>query len=188
MGQQDLLERIAQLETENKNLRYQLGIDPLTGIANRKAFDGALQREIARAVRSGSWLSLLLLDIDHFSRFNERHGHLGGDRALKQCARLWKTFARRSTDCLARYGGEEFAIILTDTDEHTTGANADDLVKMTADLSPVTVSVGYVSVIPTQDVMPETLIELADEALYKAKGNGRNRAVSAASLVTTKSA
>jgi diguanylate cyclase (GGDEF)-like protein len=87
--------------------------DSLTGVANRRAWDEELPRELARAARSGQPVCIGLLDLDHFKAYNDQHGHQAGDRLLKECAAAWEGRLRK-TDLLARYGGEEFAFLLPD--------------------------------------------------------------------------
>src|SRR5262249_57384309 len=91
-------------------------IDGLTGIANRRQFDARLDEEWRRAIRGGQWLSLAMLDIDHFKEFNDHYGHAQGDECLRQVAQLLAAGCRRPADLVARYGGEEFALVLPETD------------------------------------------------------------------------
>lgn len=168
----DLLEQMAQL-------------DGLTGIANRRSFDRALEKEWRRAIRTKSWLSLVLLDVDHFKRYNDLYGHPAGDECLKQIASCLERTSSRSSDLVARYGGEEFAVLLPGTDP--TGARRvakkirrEILRRAIAhSASPtsdrVTASLGVASAKPRADWDITSLLESADESLYEAKAKGRDR-------------
>ncbi len=154
--------------------------DVLTGLANRRAFDNELQRRIAEHVRHGTPVNVLLIDVDHFKRFNDRHGHLAGDRVLRGVARvLLSTFSEN--DVVARYGGEEFAVLLSGVQmaqaslvaERSRQAIAQQPFRLGEEDFSVTVSLGLASIRP--DEAPSTLIERADSALYASKQAGRNR-------------
>lgn len=156
--------------------------DGLTGLANRRQLDRTLTIEWARAQRSGAPLSLLLIDVDHFRRFNERHGHLGGDQALRLVADSIAAHVRRSSDLAARYGGEEFAVLLPETDQTRAQAMAESIRQTIVQMPPfepeqqaITVSIGVTTCRPGKGDALESLIEAADKALYSAKHNGRNR-------------
>ena len=161
-------------------------VDALTGIANRRRFDEALANEWRRALRDGDKLSLLLIDADHFKRYNDTYGHVRGDSCLKQIAEAAMDVVLRPGDLVARYGGEEFAVVLPGTDETGAKAVAEDICQAVRNRhlphegnTPgiVTVSVGCATVIPSRGKSPQDLIESADQALYRAKGRGRNRVV-----------
>jgi diguanylate cyclase (GGDEF)-like protein len=172
--------------------------DSLTGLANRRAFDEALDREWKRTLREGSQISLLLLDVDHFKELNDRYGHQVGDDCLRAVAFAVKK-AVRETDIPARYGGDEIAVILPSTD--TPGAlgvaekvrAAVEALRLTNEDNPegsgwVTSSVGVATALSRQGgtmKMPESLLLAADNALYKAKRKGRN-CVATALLVAFK--
>lgn len=158
--------------------------DGLTGALNRRGFDHALQREYARALRTGQPLALLMIDIDYFKRINDRYGHLVGDRCLQALAAELHKLRRRSTDLLARYGGEEFALLLPDTD--LAGATAVAMqvretvrglaiVNADSPFSIVTASVGLAVSAIHGDQVATDLVARADEALYEAKHSGRDR-------------
>lgn len=157
-------------------------LDPLTGVANRRRFDECLRNEWSRSVRLGKPISLLLIDADSFKEHNDSFGHLSGDRCLKQIAEA-ASASRRPEDLVARFGGDEFAIILPNTDER--GAEEVGLKIRTAlyELnderesieSSITISVGCATLVPNLGEDPESLIQMADEALYKAKREGRDR-------------
>ncbi|WP_055048833.1 sensor domain-containing diguanylate cyclase [Devosia sp. A16] len=180
--------------TERKHLELQLeGLamrDGLTGIANRRAFDDALSREVARARRLASPLALLMIDADRFKRFNDDHGHLAGDACLKSIAAVAVMSARRPTDLAARYGGEEMAVLLPDTDIEAARTIAAELCRQVQALAipharnlpwrVVTVSIGVAIIDPRdEDAVHDGswLISTADLALYDAKSQGRNQSV-----------
>jgi diguanylate cyclase (GGDEF)-like protein len=160
--------------------------DPLTGIDNRRGFESAYAHEWRAAVREDEPLSLLVVDIDHFKRCNDQHGHAHGDEVLKAIARLIKSFARRSRDCAARIGGEEFALLLPDCGEQGALMLAEALRQCAAELivptdagqaSSVTLSIGLIGGRPLPGMEPQDFMERADRALYAAKANGRNHVV-----------
>ncbi|KQN75433.1 diguanylate cyclase [Duganella sp. Leaf61] len=166
-------------------LRSQTFADGLTGIANRRHFDVAIEREHRRARRHGTPLSLLMIDIDHFKAYNDHYGHQKGDQCLIQVAAALSGMLKRSADLMARYGGEEFAMILPDTDTaqatqmaETIRARAEALAIAHAHggaSGVVTVSIGVATRSVASAVNIDTLIGAADRALYRAKKNGRNR-------------
>ena len=129
-------------------------------------------------------LSLLMIDADHFKAFNDRHGHQGGDQALRELARVITANVRRPADLVARYGGEEFSVILAETDsvgaqqiaEHIRAA-VEQLPSVNEDQSPMTVSIGISTWTATSEISLEQLLFAADRALYQAKEGGRNRVV-----------
>ncbi len=178
-----------ELEKKNKELERLSSLDGLTGISNRRRFDEYLEQEWLRAARGNKVLSLLLADIDHFKTFNDNYGHQGGDDVLRRVAQAIERGVHRPGDLSARYGGEEFAIILPDTDTEG-AARVAEAMRVAVDslniphahstaADHVTLSVGVASTIPREGGLPSTLIESADEALYKAKHCGRNRWVAA---------
>jgi diguanylate cyclase (GGDEF)-like protein len=130
-------------------------------------------------VRNGSAVSLLLLDIDHFKRFNDTAGHQAGDDCLRHVAQALREMLQRATDLVARYGGEEFAILLPETDETHARALAETIRERIAGSGLVTVSIGVIAMVPARDLAPEHLVKRADDALYEAKRLGRNRVVCA---------
>lgn len=158
-------------------------IDGLTQIFNKRYFVETLEREIGRAQRYRRHLSLIMFDIDHFKDINDTHGHLAGDHILRQLAATVKTRIRRE-DILARYGGEEFAIVLPEIDSGNATTFAEKvraLIERTVfefeDVRiPLTVSVGVACLTPELEA-PEDLVKLADEKLYLAKEQGRNRVI-----------
>ena len=160
-------------------LERQASTDPLTGIANRRAFDERLSAEVARAQRYGRHLSLALIDLDHFKAVNDLHGHPAGDRVLVEFAQILNANSREG-ELVARIGGEEFAWLMPETDHHGAYLAASRVRKVVestpfADVGKVTVSVGVCSNAQAQTV--EEFIGFADQALYSAKQGGRNTSV-----------
>jgi diguanylate cyclase (GGDEF)-like protein len=161
--------------------------DGLTGIANRRTFDEKLGNEWKRERRDMRTLSLLMIDVDHFKRYNDTYGHQAGDHCLQQIAKLLETVVYRPGDLVARYGGEEFAVILAGTDARGASIVANRILERVAELAiphsggeggRVTLSIGVSTSLPEPHMTRESLISLADGALYKAKHAGRNRFVS----------
>lgn len=159
-------------------------VDGLTGLANRRCFDGVLQQEWLRLGRSQKPLSLILCDVDCFKAYNDLYGHQAGDGCLQKVALALRESARRSGDVVARYGGEEFAMILPETDLEGALAVAQNIRERVARLkilhqgstvgNYLTLSQGVACCIPSDRCWRE-LIDGADEALYRAKGCGRDR-------------
>jgi diguanylate cyclase (GGDEF)-like protein len=179
-----LLDISGQLAAANRELELISREDALTRIANRRCFDSYLSQEVKRAVRQRSNLSLILIDIDHFKRFNDRYGHQVGDDCLRRVAGALTSGCHRPADLAARYGGEEFAIILPETPLEGAVAVSNSLRGAIAKLAVphadsdvsafVTMSQGIVSVVPDVQLTPHELIERADHALYQAKHKGRD--------------
>jgi diguanylate cyclase (GGDEF)-like protein len=156
--------------------------DGLTGVANRRCFDQRFQVEWQRSHRSQIPLSLLLIDIDHFKKLNDTHGHLAGDECLVQVARALRKAVSRPGDLLARYGGEEFVALLPETDAEGARnvalhmkALLDGAEPGVALCYPLTVSIGVATRQPPRAGSAALLLETADRAMYRAKQNGRNR-------------
>lgn len=175
-----------ELETKNKILDNLANVDGLTGIYNHRYFQAALDQEISRSVRHGTYLSLLFIDIDHFKKFNDSYGHQVGDFVLAQFARKIKDNIRQY-DILARYGGEEFVVILPETTTDDALIVAEKLraviettiFRDNREEYHVTASFGQACSRPgTEDNFnKDTLVSQADQALYEAKEKGRNRVV-----------
>ncbi len=175
------------LKRANSHLAALATTDGLTLLPNRRAFNDTLKRELARSRRTRSPFSLLMIDVDHFKAYNDQHGHQAGDRCLKMVAQCMKAALRRPADMAARYGGEEFGIILPETDAGGARFVANSiaeklrterLIHQGSDKGIVTVSIGAASYEPEDDQRsPVKLISRADEALYKAKHEGRDRVV-----------
>ncbi|MDW5376055.1 sensor domain-containing diguanylate cyclase [Halomonas sp. HP20-15] len=173
------------LQGANRELDRLASTDALLGISNRRRFDDALETEWQRAQRYVQPLSLLLIDVDHFKRYNDRYGHPAGDVALQQVAGVLGEAVARSGDLIARYGGEELAVLLPGTPEVGAMEIAQRIHRrlgqraVAFDDSPVagylTVSIGVATLTPRRDNAAEELVKRADEALYRAKAAGRNR-------------
>lgn len=171
-----------------KQIEAQAQTDGLTGIANRRTFDDALEREWQAARRENKPLSLLFLDADHFKRYNDRYGHQAGDELLKRLAQVLKNKARRPRDLAARYGGEEFVVLLPHTTLPRAVAIAESIRRAIAQWRVphedseggiVTVSIGAACATPGADDAAASLVVAADAAVYRAKAAGRNRVVAA---------
>ncbi|MBJ7457306.1 MAG: GGDEF domain-containing protein [Thermoleophilia bacterium] len=165
--QRDLLRRLEHLSMS----------DPLTGLGNRRAFDEALEVEMARARRAGGSMGVVILDVDHFKQVNDRHGHQAGDDALVTVARVLAQEAR-AEDRACRIGGEEFALVLPGADDTAAAAVAERVRRAVEDAAAepagVTVSLGVAA---SRGDDPRGLLESADARLYVAKEAGRNRVV-----------
>lgn len=179
------IEKAYQLETvrlDRERYRWLANSDPLTGCLNRRALKERLDVELDRVLRYGIKLSVLMIDLDRFKNVNDSRGHLAGDSVLRQVGDLLRAEVR-SVDLAARFGGEEFVIVLPDTEEPGAITFAERLRGLVerenfAEAGPplgLTVSIGVASVdSETKATTPEALIALADEALYRAKNDGRN--------------
>jgi diguanylate cyclase (GGDEF)-like protein/PAS domain S-box-containing protein len=187
--EEQIAEQQRKLEEANAKLEALAGTDALTSVTNRRGFEEHLARELDRALRRQSSLSLLLLDVDWFKNYNDEFGHLAGDEVLRRLALLLRSQAR-STDVVARFGGEEFAVILPDT----LGEGAQVLAERFREIiehapwpgRPVTASFGVSTWIPTLSPRDAyTLVHDADRALYASKSGGRNRTTHADALVAT---
>jgi len=174
-----LAEKVSELEAARKKLKKLAVTDGLTDLFNYRAFQHRLHLEIERSKRFTLPLSLLMLDIDHFKQYNDKFGHPAGDRLLKEFADLLRNHVRE-VDCPARYGGEEFVLILPGTVKKSALIVAEKIRVLveTADFSGshITVSIGVAS-FPEDTDAKDSLITLADQALYQAKEAGRNRIV-----------
>ena len=180
-----LEESRAKLTEANRTLQRLSSLDGLTGIANRRSFDETVNKEWHRAMRNSRPISLIMLDIDFFKLYNDHYGHQGGDDCLKNVAIGLEEGIHRETDFLARYGGEEFSVVLPDTELDGAVTVAETMRETIESLEIphakskvcdfVSISIGVSSVVPLQGTEPDILIGAADQALYKAKENGRNR-------------
>jgi diguanylate cyclase (GGDEF)-like protein len=185
-----LLETSRELAAANRELENLSRQDGLTGIANRRHFDSYLLTEIKRASRERQPVALILADVDYFKAYNDYYGHQAGDDCLRQVASALKSVGKRPADLAARYGGEEFAIVLPATALEGAVDVAKSLARTIEVMSiahvrsgvsdKISISQGVASLVPVQDTKSETIIELADQALYQAKQQGRNRYVAAA--------
>jgi len=177
-------EHIALLAEE---LQKQALVDGLTGLANRRQFDQALQREWGRAHREHLPLALVFADIDHFKAYNDYFGHQEGDDCMRVLAGIFRAQARRATDLAGRYGGEEFVLLLPGVMLAEAASRAELLAAAVRAASlphprsscanTVTLSIGVAAMVPTQDGSPDELVRRADQALYEAKAAGRNRVI-----------
>ncbi|MBV1921710.1 MAG: diguanylate cyclase, partial [Pseudomonadales bacterium] len=178
----DKMEMKVALRTEE--LRQIAMKDGLTNIANRRSFDERLQGEWRRSLRNGKPLSLLMIDIDFFKQYNDSYGHLLGDECIKAVARTLSLSAPRAMDFVARYGGEEFCVLLSESDQDMAllvALTCLDAIrglalphKQSSVESYVTISVGVSTLVADPNMTPCALMANADEALYRAKNNGRN--------------
>ena len=177
-----LQRRDLELKKAMQELQEQAITDPLTGLHNARYLRELLPRELLRARRKGSPLAVIMIDVDHFKRVNDSLGHEAGDRVLRELGALFKQSIRGS-DIACRYGGEEFAIILVDATSESARRKAEDIraavkrLKLSHGGKPigdVTVSLG-VALFPYHADQTTTLLRRADEALYQAKGAGRDR-------------
>ncbi|MCD7098006.1 diguanylate cyclase [Stenotrophomonas sp. MMGLT7] len=165
-----------------ERLRIQSIRDPVTGLFNRRYLEESLGRELARCQRRNLPLALMMLDLDHFKRFNDTHGHAGGDALLAGLGKLLQAMSRQE-DIACRYGGEEFTLILPEAAPEAALARAEEIRKavselrvqhLGAELPAATVSIGVAGLLPHGNT-PELLLQRADEALYAAKRNGRDQ-------------
>jgi two-component system, sensor histidine kinase LadS len=180
-----LRETTLKLQDANLYLVHLSTVDGLTGIANRRMFDQRLDEEWAEAKRSGTPLSMILADIDHFKRLNDSAGHQAGDECLKRIASAMVTVLKRDTDLVARFGGEEFAVILPLINRTQAAALAESIrlaverLEIRHPSSPtgpvVTVSLGTATEAGENFPAADSLVGAADSALYAAKQRGRNR-------------
>lgn len=181
------------LKIKTDMLEQLVSIDSLTEVANRRRFDEMLDQEWRRSVRNESPLSIIMIDVDYFKALNDSFGHAAGDICLKQIALALKNSLRRSSDTLARYGGEEFAAILPNishadamklAEQMRVNVEAQAIAHPRSPLGPhVTVSLGLTTAQPKMHESPAQLLVQADEMLYQAKQEGRNR-IKGANLAT----
>ena len=181
------LEMSRDLASANRELEKLSRQDGLTGIANRRYFDSYLVTEVRRGARDRQPLSLVLSDVDHFKAFNDCYGHQAGDDCLRRVAAALSSAGRRPADLAARYGGEEFAMVLPGTALEGAVDVAQAVSRVVEGLgipharsavnAKVTLSQGIVSLTPEKETSSEDLIQRADQALYLAKQQGRNRYV-----------
>lgn len=174
-----------QLRAAHQTMRGMALTDSLTGLANRRRLDSALPDQIRLAVRQRSALSLIMIDVDYFKRYNDTYGHAAGDDCLSAVGAAISQAVKRPTDLAVRYGGEEFAVLLPNTDHLGATLVAQDILEAIRALKiehiahpqgHVTASAGIASRLPAEHcVTPATLITDADKMLYKAKQNGRDR-------------
>lgn len=181
-----------KLAAANRELEILATHDGLTGLANRRCFDEKLDAEFHRAMRDGTTLSFVMIDIDHFKGFNDCYGHPAGDDCLSEITLAMKDALHRPGDMVARYGGEEFALLLPNTPEVGALSIAERIrqavrsrrIEYAASQQKiVTISLGVASLVPKSDGhRPEDLVSVADRALYAAKAGGRDMICSAHEL------
>ncbi|MEX2261956.1 MAG: diguanylate cyclase [Bryobacteraceae bacterium] len=178
---QRLLQLEARLLSIQEALSEQAARDPLTGLLNRRAIFDIFHRELDRARREGKPLAVVMADLDRFKQVNDTYGHLGGDAVLAEAARRMKA-SMRSYDHVGRYGGEEFLIVLPGCDTRTGAIQAERLrqevaqpISVSGEEITVTCSYGVASTADVPGWEMDTLVRLADDALYRAKRKGRNR-------------
>jgi diguanylate cyclase (GGDEF)-like protein len=180
-----LQEQINTLKRLEAELQRQSGQDFLTGLANRRRFDEVIQQEWGRARRDETSLAVLMIDVDYFKPYNDTYGHQVGDSCLQLVAKALGGVVHRPGDVAARYGGEEFVVILPKTDAAGAARVAEMMRAAVESLNiphansrasdRVTISVGAAAVVPQEKGDPAALIAAADQALYRAKREGRNR-------------
>jgi len=188
--------QLAQIELEalNHELSQMAMQDGLTGVANRRCFDIALNDEFNRAMRNNLWLALIMIDVDSFKQYNDRFGHPEGDECLKKIGQAIKSCINRAEDMPARYGGEEFAVLLPGADMAGAIAVAErirlairnlNIEHPSSPIGLVTVSCGVDAILPMRHQnIPSDLVSGADKALYIAKNSGRDHVVSAQSAAS----
>ena len=176
-----------QLKRHTDKLESLAMIDGLTGIANRRSFDQTLEQEWRRAQRTGTWLSLIMIDIDEFKKYNDNYGHGTGDECLRLVAVTIESTMRRSGDFVGRYGGEEFVVLLPECDQEGAVEMAEKIRTKIKRLNiphafsqisdHITVSLGCNSMRYAPDTECTQLFQKADQAMYQAKEQGRDRVV-----------
>lgn len=175
------------LKEENQKL-YQLATtDELTQVQNRRFFDQQISQAWQQLQQEGCPLSVILFDVDYFKYYNDCYGHLAGDTCLQKIAQVAKESLQGRVDFVARYGGEEFAVVLPGTDEQRAVEIAQNIQQAIQTLaiphvqsdvsSIVSISLGIASILPTEESSCNSLVDLADQALYAAKRQGRDRYV-----------
>ena len=179
---------LTKLNEQNLEMRKQIeqiaSIDYLTEVANRRIIDRELSKEYINSLQDGKPLALLMMDLDNFKMYNDYYGHQRGDRALRDIAKESKKAIKNHPGLIGRYGGEEFLIVLSDADKHVAEAVASKIIKNIDSLNikhstvcernNLTVSIGIVSLIPNNKISIGKIINMADEALYDAKSQGKN--------------
>lgn len=184
----ETLRDITQQKEAQMALQSLVTKDGLTGIANRRCFDEGLAAEWNRALRDQTSLAMVMIDVDHFKRYNDSYGHQKGDDCLKKVARAMEEKIFRPADLVARYGGEEFVILMPNTDIAGACLVAERIVQHVRELSIphetsdtadfVTISAGVAACVPAPSLAADQLLAAADSALYAAKHAGRNRVFS----------
>ncbi len=177
------LEIEASLQEKSDALRLASNIDVLTGLYNRRFFNEVFETEWKKASRDYKMFTIVMGDIDHFKLVNDTYGHLAGDECLRQISNILKSIFKRDTDVVARYGGEEFVVLMPDTDpmlafdmtEKVRQKVESTQVVFKESIINMTISFGIASVVPDYKDPKDNLVDVADNALYRAKVDGRNR-------------
>ena len=169
-------ERTHELEEVNRKLAELATEDALTGVSNRRALENGLQREWYRCLDQRRPLSALMIDVDHFKKYNDTHGHLEGDILLRSIAKQLHSLHDPKRELLARYGGEEFALLLPGVHQDEAVRRAEKIrVALHEHIGETTISVGVCGFVPGMQGDSMNLLRRADAALYRAKRAGRNR-------------
>lgn len=180
----DLIGKNKELEKANENLRKLSITDPLTSIHNRRYFDEVFSDEFRRASRLNIPISLAIIDIDYFKEYNDIYGHIAGDNSLRNVAQKINSQVQRTGDFAARYGGDEFAVVLPNTNLDGASVVCARILDSVRDLKIphmfsskgiLTISIGIASCSDFDNLGAEDLVNMADQALYKAKAKGRNQ-------------
>lgn len=179
----ELNDMLEYLQHSNRRLERDSLSDPLTGLGNRRYLDSVFKDILYQCAQHRTSLGVVVIDADHFKQINDTHGHLAGDECLRRIAGILQKCCRRNLDILVRFGGEEFVMLLPSTDVEGVMKVAENMrrsvqqtpIKFGDKRIAVTVSLGVHVAVPPLDATPETLMQLADSALYLAKRNGRNR-------------
>jgi diguanylate cyclase (GGDEF)-like protein len=182
-----------KIKLDNKSLYYLANYDSLTQVANRRRFDEYIHEQWISMTREKSCLSLILCDVDFFKRYNDTYGHQAGDVCLKKVAQAMIQGVNKPAHLVARYGGEEFAVIMPDTNTEEALQIAENIRSQVKALAiphtasqvsqQVTLSLGLAGIFPSSDTTPALLIKAADEALYQAKQQGRDRCCTSVKLI-----
>ena len=183
-------QNITQRKLAEEKVAQLAQVDALTNIANRRRFDEYYENQWQRCQRDQQYLSLVMIDIDHFKQFNDQYGHLAGDECLKQVASLLSHYAQRPSDLCARYGGEEFMLVFPNTPHDHSVKLMNQLLMDIRNLvirqsdsntdSQITLSIGLLSLVPTSDHSPLQILKQVDGLLYDAKKKGRDRMIAKA--------
>ena len=179
----EIEERTLELRQATEALSIMVQKDPLTGALNRHHFNESIHGKFLQACENDAELCLMMVDVDQFKRINDQYGHLAGDRCLIQVSGVLRNLVQGNNADLWRFGGEEFAVILENSRCQDAEKLAEHMRSTLSDTSfadakgprHITVSIGVASITPRRNQRPETLVDLADQALYEAKRNGRNK-------------
>ncbi|ASU38850.1 diguanylate cyclase [Herbaspirillum sp. meg3] len=184
-AENEAIEARVRVEHLNQMLQGLAMHDGLTGLANRRCFDDEIVKELRRASRDGEPLAIVMIDVDYFKKYNDTYGHVAGDDCLRRIAAAVKVAEQRPGDLVARYGGEEIVVMLPHCDKHSATLIASDILKNISDLriahsgnppGVVTASAGVAVLTEVSSAdTAESIVDMADKALYQAKSTGRNR-------------